>query len=73
MVLVVIGENWYGINLDFLMKDNGECWVEIKMILFVIYLFGKMKIYLYVNIIDDLGSDGEEVEKEYLEFELRCV
>lgn len=55
------------------MKDNGECWVEIKMILFVIYLFGKMKIYLQVNIIDDLGSDGEEVEKEYLEFELRCV
>lgn len=73
MALAATGENWYGTNLDPPMKDNGECWVETKTTSSVIHLPGKTKIHPHVNTTDDLGSDGEEVEKEYLELELRRV
>lgn len=62
MVLVyVIGDEWYGINLVFWIIISGECWVEIKIMCFIIYMLGVIELYCYDNELDDL-FDSEDKE-----------
>ncbi|PFX25286.1 hypothetical protein AWC38_SpisGene10063 [Stylophora pistillata] len=73
MALAATGENWYGTKPGHRIKGSGECWVEKKTTSSIIHLPGKTKMYPHGNTFDDLGSDDEEVEKEYLQLEFRSI
>ena len=68
------GDDWYGTNPVPRKTGSGECWVETKTTCSIIHLPGTTELHPHGDKFEDLvDSEDDELEKEYLELEVRHV